>query len=65
MKSINEELAKSLLESIRGEGEDVHFSKEDIEKDRIRQYALMDESYRKERRRQAESWYWAGRIVVD
>jgi hypothetical protein len=61
---INEELAKSLLESIRGKGEDVRFPKEEVEKDRQRQYQFFEESIRKERRRQAEAWEAASRIYI-
>jgi hypothetical protein len=64
MKNLNEELAKSLLKSIRGDGEDVNFSEEDIEKDRQRQYELGYKSMQEERRRSARAREAASRIYI-
>jgi len=64
MEHINEELAKSLLESIRGKGKDVIFPKEEVEKDRQRQYDLCYKSMLEERRRSAKAWEAASRIYI-
>jgi hypothetical protein len=65
MKNLNEELANSLLESIKGEGEPIIFSHEEVEVDRRRQYDIMIESIRKERRRSAEARKRASEIYLD
>jgi hypothetical protein len=65
MENLNEGLAKSLLESIKGEGEDVIFSPEEVEKDRRRQYDIMIGSIRKERRRSVIAREAASRIYLD
>jgi hypothetical protein len=51
-------------ESIRGEGEDVIFSDEEIEADRIRQTEICEKSMRKERMRQAKAAEAASRIYI-
>jgi hypothetical protein len=65
MKNLNEELAKSLMESIKGEGESIIFSPEEVEKDRKRQYDIMIRSIREERRRSAEARKRASEIYLD
>lgn len=63
--SIKEELVKSLEDSIRGEGEDIIASAEDIERDRQYYFNLMIESYREERRRSALARSRASEIYLD
>jgi len=61
----NKTLANSLLEGIKGEGEPVIFSSEDIERDRIHYTRFFEESIRKERRRSAMAREAVSRIYLD
>jgi hypothetical protein len=63
-ENINEELAKSLLDSIRGEGEDVRFSEKDIKEDRRRQYEISERAIREERRLSAMAREAASHIYI-
>jgi hypothetical protein len=65
MKNLNEELVSSLLESIKGEGESITFSSEDIERDREYYAKFFEESIRKERRRSAEARKRVSEIYLD
>ena len=58
-------LEVSLLEGIKGEGESITFSSEDIEKDRVHYAQFFEESIRKERRRSAMAWKRASEIYLD
>jgi hypothetical protein len=65
MKNLNEELVSSLLESIKGEGEPIIFSPEEVEADKIHYAQFFEESIRKERRRSAEARKRAFEIYLD
>jgi hypothetical protein len=55
MGKLNAEVALSLLESIKGEGESIHFSKEDIEEGRARYAAACKKSEIEARSHQARA----------
>jgi len=60
----NNELTKLLEDSIKGEGENIYFSKGDIEKDRIHYIKFFEESYKRERIERGKSRITASKIYI-
>lgn len=65
METLGPDLEKDLLDSIRGEGEDVVFSQKDIEEERENYLNSSQESIRNERYRNAKARTSASKIYLD
>jgi hypothetical protein len=64
MGKLNAELASSLLESIKGDGEPIKFSQEDIEEGRARYAAACEKSEIEARFHQAKALEEASRTYL-
>ena len=64
MANLNSELADSLLNAVRGEGEAEVFSAETVEKSRESYFKACEESELKERARRAKAYEEASKIYL-